>query len=60
MEGVRNLKMECSNTPQTELMDEGVCSDEKPYARQKNVPVIFITSDAEDEFTMWQMDPLQL
>ena len=44
-------------------MDERVCFDEKPYARQKNVPVIFITSDAEDaedEFTMWQMDPLQL
>ena len=57
---MRNLKIECNNTPQTELMDEGVCSDEKPYARQKNVPVIFITSDAEDEFTMWQMDPLQL
>jgi len=32
------------------LTDEGVCSDEKPYAyaTQKNVPVIFITSDAED------------
>ena len=57
------MKIECSSTPQTKLMDERVCFDEKPYARQKNVPVIFITSDAEDaedEFTMWQMDPLQL